>query len=134
MSWSGSVVLEKKIFKWPHPICTFLLLFPLWRGPGPYFEQFRISFTQGWFVPSLLEIGWLVLKNWSSIWKNISSKLVECNIWISFKPQLLVSLNIWSEIPIYEKKKNIDDFFDDAKSVTLFRFRGFWLKKPSVQK
>jgi hypothetical protein len=30
----GPVDLEK-IFKRPHPIFTFLLLFPLWWGPGP---------------------------------------------------------------------------------------------------
>ena len=43
----GPVVLEKKIFKWPHPIFTFLWLSPLWRGPGPLFEQTWIPFTQG---------------------------------------------------------------------------------------
>ena len=40
------MVLEK-IFKWPNPIFTFLWLSPLWRGPGPLFEQTWISFTQG---------------------------------------------------------------------------------------
>ena len=54
MTYSGSVVLEKKIFKWLHPIFAFLRLSPLWRRPGPLFEQFRISFTQGWFIPSLI--------------------------------------------------------------------------------
>jgi hypothetical protein len=29
MTYSGSVVLEKKIFKWPHPI--FVIIFPLKR-------------------------------------------------------------------------------------------------------
>jgi hypothetical protein len=50
MTYSGSVVLEKKIFKWPHPIFVYLSLHPLWRRPDPLFEQFRIPFTQGWFV------------------------------------------------------------------------------------
>jgi hypothetical protein len=45
MSSSGSVVLEKKIFKWPHPIFAFLWLSLLWMGPGPWFEQFWIPFT-----------------------------------------------------------------------------------------
>jgi hypothetical protein len=40
----GPVVLEEKCFKWPHPIFTFLWLSPLWRGPGPLFEQTWISF------------------------------------------------------------------------------------------
>jgi hypothetical protein len=44
MTYSGSVVLVK-IFKWPHPIFAFLWSYPLWRGPGPLFEQFRIPFT-----------------------------------------------------------------------------------------
>jgi hypothetical protein len=43
----GPVVLEKKIFKWPHPILTFLWLSPLWRGPSPLFQQTWIPFTQG---------------------------------------------------------------------------------------
>jgi hypothetical protein len=67
MTYSGSMVLEKKIFKWPHPIFAFLKLSPLWRGPGPLFEQFRIPFTQGWFMPSLIKIGLLVLEK---IFKN----------------------------------------------------------------
>jgi hypothetical protein len=61
MTYSGSVVLEK-IFKWSNPIFAFLRLSPLWRRPGPSFEQFRIAFTQGWFIPSLIEIGLLVLE------------------------------------------------------------------------
>jgi hypothetical protein len=62
MTYSGSVFLEKKIFKWPNPIFAFLRLSPLWRGPGPLFEQFRFPFTQGWSKLSLIEIGLLVLK------------------------------------------------------------------------
>ena len=61
MTYSSSVVLKKKIFKWPHPIFAFLWLSPLWRGSGPLFEQFRISFTQGWLMLSLIGIGLLVL-------------------------------------------------------------------------
>jgi hypothetical protein len=61
MTYSGSAVL-KKTFKWPHPIFTFFRLSPLWKGPGPLFEQFWIPFTQGWFMPSLIEIGLLVLE------------------------------------------------------------------------
>ena len=54
MTYSGSVVLYKKIFQWSHPIFAFLWLSPLWRRPGP--------FTEGWLMPSLIEIGLLVLK------------------------------------------------------------------------
>jgi hypothetical protein len=61
---SGSVEKKKEIinFKWPHPIFAFLWLSPRWRGPGPLFQQLRIPFTQGWFIPSLIEIGLLVLE------------------------------------------------------------------------
>jgi hypothetical protein len=55
MTYSGSVVLEKKIFKWPLPIFVII-------SPGPLFEQFRIPLTQEWFVPSLIKIGQLVLE------------------------------------------------------------------------
>jgi hypothetical protein len=68
MTYSGSLVLEKKIFKWTHPIFAFLRLSPLWRGPGSLFELFRIPFTQGWSMPSLIEIGLLVLEK--KIFKN----------------------------------------------------------------
>jgi hypothetical protein len=44
----------------PTPI---LWLFPLWRDRScPLFEQFWILFTRGWFVPSLIKIGQLVLE------------------------------------------------------------------------
>jgi hypothetical protein len=46
-SVSGFIVLKNKIFKWPHPYLTFLWLSPLWRGPGPLFEQIWILFTKG---------------------------------------------------------------------------------------
>jgi hypothetical protein len=39
------MILEKNIFKWPHPIFTFLWLSPLWRRPGPLFQQTLITFN-----------------------------------------------------------------------------------------
>jgi hypothetical protein len=51
----------ENFFQWPHQFFAFLWLSTLWRGPGPWFEQFWIPFTQGWFVSSLTEIGLLVL-------------------------------------------------------------------------
>jgi hypothetical protein len=71
MTYSESVVLEKKIFKWPHPIFAFLRLFPLWRGPGPL--------TQGWFMPSLIEIGPIVLEK--KIFKNF--QCIFALLWLS---------------------------------------------------
>jgi hypothetical protein len=72
MTYSGSVVLEKKKIKWPQPIVAFLQLSPLWRGSGNYFEQFRIPFIQQWFMPSLIEIGPLVLEKKISFNININ--------------------------------------------------------------
>jgi hypothetical protein len=54
----GPVVLEK-IFKWTRHIFTFLWLSPLWRRPGPLFEQ-------TWFpLPkyNLYQV-WLILACW----------------------------------------------------------------------
>jgi hypothetical protein len=31
-------------------------------------------------------------------------------------------------------RKTIEDFLDDAETIKSFRFRSFWLKKPSAQK
>jgi hypothetical protein len=59
MIYSGSVVLEKMIFKWPHPI--FAVISSLKRT-WPFIWIIRIPFTQGWFIPSLIEIGLLVLE------------------------------------------------------------------------
>jgi hypothetical protein len=67
MIYFGSVILEK-IFKWPNPTFAFFWLFPFWREPDSLFERFRIPFTQGWFVPSLIEIGLLVLEK---VFKNV---------------------------------------------------------------
>ena len=65
----GPVVLEKKFFK----SCQFNFIIsqlsPLWEGFGPSFEQTWIPFTQGCFVPSLVEIGSVVLE------KNIFSSI-----------------------------------------------------------
>jgi hypothetical protein len=45
MSSSGSVVCEKKILKWPHPIFAFLWLFPFWKRSGTWLVQIWILFT-----------------------------------------------------------------------------------------
>jgi hypothetical protein len=45
----------------------FLWLSPLWRGSGLLFEQFKTPCTQGWFMPSLVVIGLLVLDKKISI-------------------------------------------------------------------
>ena len=56
------VVLKKKIFNNFQYNFTFSLLSPLGKGRGPSFEQIWIPFIQGCFVPSLVEIGPVVLE------------------------------------------------------------------------
>jgi hypothetical protein len=59
---------QEDMFKCPLPIFAVLLLSALWRGPGTWFVQFWIPFTEGWFVLSLIEIALLVLEK--KIFKN----------------------------------------------------------------
>ena len=49
---------------------VFLLFgnFPLWKRAGPSLEQMWIPFIHGWFVPSLVEIGPVVLEK-MKMWK-----------------------------------------------------------------
>ena len=62
MAEIGPVVLEKKILKFPQCIFRYLVtISPLGKGRGPLFEQTWAPFTQGCFVPRLVEIGPVVL-------------------------------------------------------------------------
>jgi hypothetical protein len=70
MTYSGSVVLEK-IFKSLH-FCDYLLFE---EELALYLKQFRIHFTQGWFIPSLIEIGLLF---WRRFLKMFSVFLLFC--------------------------------------------------------
>ena len=47
-------------------LCNYL---PLAKGRAPLFEQTWIPFTQGCFVPSLVEIGPVVLEKKMKMWK-----------------------------------------------------------------
>ena len=58
----GPVVLEKKTFKYFQYNFNISLSYPLGKGRGPSFEQTWIPFTQGCFVPNLVENGPVVLK------------------------------------------------------------------------
>ena len=59
----GPVVLEK-IFK-SCQLFFFIIsqLSPLWKERGPTFEQTLIPFTKEYLVPTLVEIGPVVLEN-----------------------------------------------------------------------
>jgi hypothetical protein len=58
----GLLVLEKKIFKIFQCIFTLLLLPSLGEGQSPLFEETWNHSSQGWFVPSLIKIGPVVLE------------------------------------------------------------------------
>ena len=47
---------------------SFVIISP-WKRHGPSFEQTQILFTQGCFVPSLVEIGRVVLEKKRKMWK-----------------------------------------------------------------
>ena len=58
----GPLVLQMNIFLICQCIFTISQLSPLGKGLGPSFDQTRIPFTQVSFVPSLVEIGPVVLE------------------------------------------------------------------------
>jgi hypothetical protein len=78
MTYSGSVVLEKKIFKWTHPIFAFLRLSPLWRGPGPLFGQFRIPLPKDGFCQVWLKLAC------SGFWRRRFLKIF--SVWLRYLP------------------------------------------------
>ena len=63
---TGPVVLEKIFFV--NIFFTPLLISPLGKEHGPSYEETFIPFTQGCFVPSLVEIGPVVLEK-KKMWK-----------------------------------------------------------------
>ena len=65
----GQMVLEKKILKFLQCIFGISWLSPLGIGCGPSFEQTWIPFTQEFFVPTLFEIGPVVLEKMIKIRK-----------------------------------------------------------------
>jgi hypothetical protein len=62
MIYSGSVVLEKKIFKWPHPIFAFCDYLPFEEDLALYLNNLEFPLPKDDIVPSLIEIGLLVLE------------------------------------------------------------------------
>ena len=57
-----SVFLEKIIFKFSQCMITILLSYSLGEECGPSFEQIWIRISQGCFMPSLAEIGSVILE------------------------------------------------------------------------
>ena len=64
----GSVVLEKKIFKFRQFSFTVSLLSPLGKRRDPLFELTLMLFYQGCFVSSLVEFGSVVMER-MKMWK-----------------------------------------------------------------
>ena len=65
----GSVVLDKRFSKFVYVFSLFHNYLPLERDGGPSFQQTWIPFTLGCFVPSLVEIGPVVLEKKIKMWK-----------------------------------------------------------------
>ena len=63
----GPVILEK-IFLISSLYFHYFVIISPWRRCGTSFEQIGISFTQGWFEPSVVEIGQVVLEK-MKMWK-----------------------------------------------------------------
>jgi hypothetical protein len=96
------VVLEKNIFKWPHPI--FALLWspppppPLWKRLGSLFEQTLIFFIQEWFLQSLIEIKWLVQEK-------IFNKNICKNSFPYCDPSQPPGTIIWTTLSLHDVRK-----------------------------
>ena len=59
----GLVILERKFLNFVNVfIFAILFLSPPWKRCHPSFEQSLFPFTKWYFVPSLVEIGWVVLE------------------------------------------------------------------------
>ena len=66
---NGPMVLKKKIFIRFNLFFLIFQLSSLWEWRGPSFEKTWIPFTQGYYVPSLVEIDQVVLENKMKMWK-----------------------------------------------------------------
>ena len=65
----GPVVWIKTFKSHQSTVFLLFLLSSLEKGRGPSFEQTWIPFTQGYFVPSLVEIDPVVLEKKMKMWK-----------------------------------------------------------------
>ena len=58
-NWFSGYGEEDIFFNFVNVFCYIVVISP-WKRAGPSFEQTWIPITQGWFVPSLVEIGSVV--------------------------------------------------------------------------
>jgi hypothetical protein len=87
----------------PLPFLHFLWSSPLWRGTGPSFEEFRISFTKGWVI-SLIEICLLVPEK--KIFKKFQCIFLLCYysarvfpfIWTIMNPSMNDLCQVWLKL------------------------------------
>jgi hypothetical protein len=71
MTYSGKVVLEKKIFKWPHPIWVFCDYLPLEEDLALYLNNLESP----WSKDDLYKV-WLKLTCW--FWRRFFFKINTC--------------------------------------------------------
>ena len=61
---------RSRFLKFRQCVFTISLLSFLWKGRGLSFDQNKIPFTQGSYVPSLVDIGPVILEKKMKMWKN----------------------------------------------------------------
>ena len=67
--WNWPSGSGEEDFKMSSMYFRYFVIISLGKGRGPSFEQTWIPFTQGCFVPSLIEIGPVVLEKKTKMWK-----------------------------------------------------------------
>ena len=85
-SWNWSSGSEEKIFKYCQCIFDTSLLSPLSKGSGPAFDQTWIFFSQECFVPSLVDIGPVVLEK------------IKCEKFTTRQTDEKRSLELWAQL------------------------------------
>ena len=69
VSWNWPSGSGKEEFLWLSCIILFLLLSPPGKNGGPSIGQTWIPFIQSWILPTLVEIGLMLLEKKMNIWK-----------------------------------------------------------------
>ena len=84
--WNWPSGSEEKIFKYCQCIFDTSLLSPLSKGSGPAFDQTWIFFSQECFVPSLVDIGPVVLEK------------IKCEKFTTRQTDEKRSLELWAQL------------------------------------
>ena len=115
----------EEILKFRQYIFTLLLLSPRGKRRGPSFEKIWIPFTQGCFVPSLVEIGPVVLekkKKMGKVYDNADGQRTNCDQKSSLEPLTQVSLKHTHiiRVEIHSIKKELMTSHEGQASLNIF--------------